>query len=320
VAQALVFAADEMFARGLAVSVASTLANLSPACRADLYVLDNGLSERSRDRVAEIVAARGRHRDLRWVTIPAGRLTDIPMAARLPAATYSRLLLTELLAPGTERVVYLDADLVVMRDVSALFGMDLGGAAIGAARDFAVREVDHRRLNHPEPEAPRPYYNYGVLVIDVARWLESALGERALAYASRTGVLFFADQDALNAVVDQWHALDDSWNVQVGSIGLAKRRLLTDRHGYLADRRAYRRAAVIHFLGPRIKPWDPRCETLGAAKWALAFARSGWYPLPRGWLWLAWWWTARIASWPAIASRRWRARLSAVGRPFTSSH
>jgi len=312
---ALAFAADDGFARGLAVALYSALSTLDEACRPQVYVLDNGLSEASRDRLRQIARLLGREGDLRWVHVSPDQLAGVQMSRHLPAASFSRLLIPELVDPDTRRVVYLDSDVVVRKDLSPLFRLELGDACIAAARDVVLRSFDPESLAYSPDEhrLPRPYHNAGVLVIDVPRWRESGLGKQALEQATAR-YLQWADQDALNVVVERWETLDDRWNVQTGNIGLAKRRLVTDRAGYLRERSLYSTAAVVHIVGPAGKPWEPDCEKLGTTKWAWAFARSGWYPGVRGLAWFAGWWSRRIVAWPGITVRRWRARLDAARR------
>jgi lipopolysaccharide biosynthesis glycosyltransferase len=313
----LVFAADDGFAWGLAVAMGSALGTLAPGCRPEVYVLDNGLSESSRVRLLRIAERVGRAGDVRWIQVPTERLASVPTPVRLPAASYARLLIPELVAPHIRRAVYLDSDVLVRRDLSPLFTLELGDAVIAAARDLAIRTVEYERLKLPAHDLPRPYYNGGVLVIDVPGWRDTRLGDRALEFASRA-VLKYAEQDALNAVVESWCTLEDRWNVQSGSIALAKRRLFTDWRGYRSDRDLYRAAAVVHLLGPGPKPWEPRSETLGTVSWAFAFARSDWHTGAAGLPWLVRWFVIRAALWPAITTKRWRARMVAARRSARS--
>src|SRR5215207_9992736 len=122
---ALVFASDEPYAQGLAVAICSALANLTPAIEPEICVLDNGLSESSRARLPRVVAAARRSKEVHLIRIPAERLRDLPSGR--PPSVYSRLLIPELVPPHVQRAVYLDADVLVRRDLSPLFTIELGG-------------------------------------------------------------------------------------------------------------------------------------------------------------------------------------------------
>jgi len=315
----LVFAANERFAPPLAVAMHSALSTLEAHCRPAIYVLDNGLSEPSRRRLSVVVTRVAPGEVIRFIRVPPTRLAGIRLPNDLPAATLSRLLIPELLDPGITRVVYLDADVLVRRDLSALFRIELGDTIVAAARDFEYRSFDPEslELSRSETEYSRPYYNAGVLVIEVPRWRDAGMTDRALERARRQ-FMPWADQDALNATVQRWTTLDDRWNVQTRSIGLAKRRLLTDRGRYLHERELYRSGAVWHFVGLQGKPWEPRCQILGTVHWAVAFARCGWHPPLKAFRWMSDWLARRVLAWPAIAVRRWKARASAIGRTVAS--
>jgi lipopolysaccharide biosynthesis glycosyltransferase len=104
--------------------------------------------------------------------------------------------------------------------------------------------------------------------MDLARWRVQGLGERALAFArSAEEPLLWADMDALNAVVTDWHELDLRWNV------------------FSREPFDLNRAAVVHFAGYP-KPWHPWYAAPGAMLWARALRRSGWYTPTE---WISWW-------------------------------
>jgi lipopolysaccharide biosynthesis glycosyltransferase len=290
---ALVLGADDNYAQGLAVALHSALEHLS--IRPSVHVLDNGLSGSSRDRLARIVP------EAQWVKIDSDRLASFATANRLGSASYARLLAPELVP--ADRIVYLDCDLIVRGDLSELFTMELR-APVAAARDFYITSTDHK-TSGARREQPRPYFNAGVLVIDVQAWQAAGITNRALAYAAEV-LPPFADQDALNATVDEWDTLDPRWNVQHWNLPLSRRQRQTPEWAL------YRDGAILHFVGPN--PWEASCMTRGTIGWVRALVRSGFYsPLELGWLvpWLA----RRVPAWFAdAAARRGSQMRAALGR------
>lgn len=282
---ALVFASDERYARALSVALYSTLRHLSRTANPDLYVLDQGMTASSRARLQRVIANSPRKVCTYWLAIGNESLPRTLHGSYLSSAAYSRLLIPRLLGHHVRRAVYLDADILVRGDLSPLFSIDLHGTPLAATRDLGIPTTDHDRSGIPPPVKPRPYFNTGVLVLDVDRWRAQGLADRALEYAAMSDPpLLWADQDALNAVIDTWQELDQKWNLQEVSVDLSKRRLLIDR-GY-RRRRSYLTARVLHFVGPP-KPWDNRCETPGTLIWLCTLARSGWYERSEGAHWLA---------------------------------
>jgi lipopolysaccharide biosynthesis glycosyltransferase len=289
---ALVFAgdSDKGYARALGVAMYSALTNLAPGLSPEICVLDNGLLESSRARLLKVAAAARRGSVIHWISIPTDSFRDVVADSRFPLTTYSRLLIAEVVPSHIRRVVYLDADVLVTRDISPLFTMDLGDSAFGAARDSAITSTIHWMSGVRDRDHGRPYFNAGVLVIDVARWRSVGIGERALQYASDGETLRWVDQDALNAVAEDWHELDPHWNVQQG------REL---------SQRLYQEAAVVHFVGG--KPWNPELKAPGTLVWVTTLLRSRWYTGREASLWLLSWLASRY--WLTTKRRRWGDRL-----------
>jgi lipopolysaccharide biosynthesis glycosyltransferase len=307
---ALVFAGDERYARGIAVAMHSTLSHLSAAFRPEIYVLGNDLSESSRVRLLKVVKAVSRSDELRWMQIPSERFGHLATINHLTPAAYTRLLIPEIVSRHIRRAVYLDADVMVRRDLSPLFTIELGDALVGGVRDFAITSTDHDWSGVRDRAHPTPYFNTGVLVMDLARWRSMGLAERALQYAAADGEpLPWADQDALNAVVESWHELDYQWNVQL-NLFLAERPPPTNFTDRLYDQRwcIYRAGAILHFTGPP-KPWSPWRTTPGTMSWVRTLMRTGWYSRREGLIWLIRWLGNRARSWLGATRRRWRAAL-----------
>jgi len=291
---ALVFAADEGFALPLAVAMHSTLRHLSPRLAPEIYVLDNGISIQSRHRLRR-AALGAAGREIRWVRVPSDRLIDHRGAEHFTSTSYARLLIPELLPAHISRAVYLDGDLLVTSDLSPLFDLELGDAPFAAVRDYAIGSTSHKLSGVREPVASRPYFNAGVLAMDLERWRQTGFAERALAYAdAQTEPLFWADQDAMNAVAEKWHELDLRWNVQATVLKHIEdtRTDLTDRLSRERDD-LYRTAAVLHFAGYH-KPWIPRASPPATIRWACALKRSGFYEPGEYLRWVVPWLSKRM--------------------------
>jgi lipopolysaccharide biosynthesis glycosyltransferase len=309
-ASALVLAADEGFALPLAVATHSALANLSPGVPVELYVLDNGLSESSRTRLVEVVDRSRRGQRLHWISVPTERLADIVISDnRFTAASYSRLFAAELVREQVKRVVYLDVDVLVRGDLSPLFSVELDGAPFGAVLDFGIPSTANDLSGVRERSNPRPYFNAGMLVIDVPRWKQAGLTARALEYASTGTALPLVDQDALNAVAGEWHQLSYRWNFQQ-TLFWGERRPRSATTDSLFEQRwaLYRDAAVVHFVGGP-KPWHPLCPLPGTTPWVRAMVSTRWHRRDRALAFVLGYLRRRARYRLGTAGRDWGARL-----------
>lgn len=238
-------AADEAYALPLAVMLESLLDNASRKVRVVVHIIDCGLGAESREAIDSMAGARA---TIHWRRSRRPPEFADPAWGHVTGATYERLLLVDYLPDGLRRALWLDADLLVLDDVTPLLETDLGTGTLGAVRDPFVPRVsaafgirDWRRLGLARDA---PYFNAGVMLIDLQRWLDLGVAERALGYLRKYGrSVYFNEQEALNAVVGgSWTALDDRWNVSANPMHARDQ-----RPGGAGP-------AIVHFAG-RIKPW-----------------------------------------------------------------
>ncbi len=193
---------------------------------------------------------RGYPADVSFVSFAQYFPDDLVLkAGHVTRSAYARLLMDRVLPDDVDRVIYLDCDTIVTGDLAALWSRDLSGLTVAAVPD-ASPYTHHAVLGLP---AGAPYFNSGVLLVDLGRWRELGIGARALEFARRHPErLQWWDQCALNlTLLDDWVALDATWNFQTGHIA-------SDRDGFVHFRKIAdglrRSIKVVHFSG-RSKPW-----------------------------------------------------------------
>jgi lipopolysaccharide biosynthesis glycosyltransferase len=163
-------------------------------------------------------------------------------------AVYYRLFFPFLVPPGVSRLLYLDADTVVVGNLAELYFQPFAGFPVAAVYDNYVKK---QPLVGIENEGC--YFNSGVLLIDTELWKKQRVTERAIEYLEMyPDRILFVDQCALNAVLkDNWKILDYRFNVLYSyvPIGLS----LTETKEFLRDK------VVIHFTLER--PWKFICKS-----------------------------------------------------------
>ena len=185
-----------------------------------------------------------------------GRESDYGCAS---TATYRRAFLPELL-PDLDRILYLDADLIVRSVLAELWSTDLGAAALGAVMDPWVATIEAMRASFPEG-----YFNAGVLLIDLATWREERVAARFVddirrrQQAGEDPRSHSHDQTPLNEVLrGRWHAVSPRWNFTTHLTPRVAVELAIPARDYEAIAAD---PAVVHFLGSH-KPWVPGFEKL----------------------------------------------------------
>ncbi|MGH7117643.1 MAG: glycosyltransferase family 8 protein [Acetobacteraceae bacterium] len=166
--------------------------------------------------------------------------------------TYTRLWVEEFFPADVSRVLYLDADIVVVGSIEKLWRVDLGGALLGTV-DIPGSDRGVTRLGMSSEDG---YFNAGMLVIDLDQWRESNAGETVLAYVRANPERVLYDQDALNACFhSRRKRLDYKWNAIWPFFG-GPLRLPLQR----AELETVRREAVIIHFNGGFKPWSYFCD------------------------------------------------------------
>ena len=189
------------------------------------------------------------------------------VSATYPPAAYLRLLIPAML-PDIAKVLYLDADTLVLNELSELFEIDLYGQPVAATPDYALWHFESglavdgpdandaiRRLRDDlgiaYTDAP-DYFNTGVLLMDLDVWRHSDLTAQTFEAVRTIKHLPLVDQDALNSILKgQYTRLKPEWNAFAGLISKAPAR----PDGWDAIKDAWSHCPrILHFSGIT-KPW-----------------------------------------------------------------
>jgi lipopolysaccharide biosynthesis glycosyltransferase len=211
----VVYGVDSRFAVALAASMSSAVRTLGEHRWLEIFVIDGGLGSRHRRRLAKSFE---NHRcSITWLTPPHRKLARLKVGGEITVATYYRLAIAELLS-HVGKVIYLDADVIVHRDLGELWDVPLGSRPLLAVQDQGVRYISgpYGLTNFHELGIPAgtKYFNAGVLVLDLERWREDRIAEAVVTYVvEQAEHIRFHDQDGLNAILwNRWNELDPRWN------------------------------------------------------------------------------------------------------------
>jgi lipopolysaccharide biosynthesis glycosyltransferase len=231
-----------------------------------IAVLHTGLSGENQRRLAlcvqnaslEMIDCSGQL-DRSWV--PPGHVTS---------ATYLRFLAAELL-PDHDRALYLDGDVIVRRDISELWDTDLADVTLAAVQSrvapFLASPGGVTHWFELGLRSTRPYFNAGVLLMNLRRWREERTTERLTEFLRRYNTeIAFGDQEAMNAVLsDDWTLLDRTWNY------------ITHVTESFLQQPELEPASphIVHFAG-RTKPWSHGAKPMFTEEWYEHLERTPW--------------------------------------------
>ena len=208
-------------------------------------------------------------------TQPPYDWTSFRTSSGVSSAVLYRLRIADLLSE-LDRVIYLDADTMVLASLRPLWEEDLEGKPIAAVRDIGYPSfagiIAWREL---ELEPAAQYFNSGVLVIDLDRWRELNIGLAAVDLGARHEFRF-RDQCALNVVcMNNWHRVPARWNVQRGHFSPDGPPWAIEGYEPMTD--ALADPAIMHFCNPRWnRPWLVECDHPYRERWFEALDATPW--------------------------------------------
>ncbi len=210
---------------------------------------------------------------------------NFPIRDHITAGTYLRFLLPDLL-PDVDKIIYLDVDVVVHRNLEALYDIPLEGTALAAMPDWPMIVGSRtwptffvpfggerlrfaayvRKVLGLELIGTTTYFNCGVMIFDLAFWRAHDVAGRTVRYLTEHPKLYYMDQDALNYIVSgRYVRLDQRWNSFANCsfpaiINVLVRFTKIGRR-WEGLRAIWRRDPwVIHYAGAN-KPWTPHEPT-----------------------------------------------------------
>lgn len=245
-------ACDDQYAPHVEVVIRSVFAHV-PAGGARIALISDGVSAPNLGRIRSLCQGFGAELH----TIEIGQaLSNLDIeAGHLTRAALGRLFIPKIILE--EKTVYLDVDTVCAASLQPLWDTEMGGRCAMMVESPWPRYRDHKLTIGLD--AGDPYFNSGVMVIDVDKMRRISFFERAMEIAYRgKAMLAFADQDVVNLLLrGDVRPLHPRWNVATSLFHWRPGQTLT--YGAVEAQDAVRSPAVIHYTGSR-KPWHPDCE------------------------------------------------------------
>lgn len=168
--------------------------------------------------------------------------------------TYYRILAPTLLPNTIDKILYLDVDMIVCKDISDLYNSNIDGYAIGAILDSDYYSAidKYERLLYP---SSLKYINAGVLLINLAYWRDNKIMDECLEFIRKYPErCLFHDQDTINYVLrDRKQLLPLKYNFQTGFIrtdSIVEAQIKQEVYKVIQEK-SY---AIIHYTFD--KPWN----------------------------------------------------------------
>lgn len=205
---AVIFAVDERYVPYLGVTLTSLVSHVSTNRPYEIFILSDDISEQNKEKLATV---KGNLSNVKITFIDVDKEVseikslEFPTNKNFSEAIYFRFFIPEIFKKY-DKVLYLDADLIITSDIAPLFDVDLKDAVLGAALQTPGADKQYAYLRGGYMKSllkidnPSLYFNSGVLLINVAQARRDAFTEKLLDKMKQLKNPPLFDQDVLNAV------------------------------------------------------------------------------------------------------------------------
>lgn len=194
----LFYTSDDKFVPQLAAGICSVCENNQDMEQIHFYIGSLRITQAHQDALLRLVSRYNRRIFFIEIDDLEQRIGFDFDTLGWSSIVIARLLIDQLLPPAVDRVLYLDGDTIVRDSLAELWATDMQGCVLGASIEPTANHARKESLGLKH----LPYFNSGVLLIDLALWRTQNTGKRILDfYRSRGGALFAPDQDAINGAL-----------------------------------------------------------------------------------------------------------------------
>ena len=259
----VVFCFDDRILLGAGVSILSLLESARDTTTYALHILHPGLSDPVIAGLSSLVT--GSRHSITFHHVSPSRFADAPSGrGSWTEIVYFRLLIPEILG-SVDRAIYSDVDVFFRRDLSDAFATDLDGIEWAGVAAEANRPDYVLHKHFPENSKELTYFS-GFMVMNLRLMREAGALQRYYAtIRSHGSELRFFDLDLLNIATPKiarlpfdYVVLEDIFETE--DIGATPDfRFLRTAYSEQELLAARVDPAIIHYAGPRGKPWQ-RCD------------------------------------------------------------
>lgn len=218
----------------------------------DVYMLYSSLNKNDIIKIKKCI--KKYNNELFPIHVDKKLFKDAPVNRYISQETYYRLIAYKVLPIYLKKILYLDCDIIINRNIEAFYNQVFDRNYMIVCEEKSISKKDltiYKNLNLPKKEK---YFNAGVLVYNLELFRNNIDFDVIIKYISKNNCkLKWWDQDVLNALFYNRVKFADYkiYNLQPLFVKYNKKEI----------KFSYNNAAIIHFAGP-IKPWNRNCDNI----------------------------------------------------------
>lgn len=243
-------ATDDNYAQHCGVLISSIFSN-NINNEIIIHIIESNLCIQNKSRLNAIAQKFNQKIEFHYFnSIPIEDFT-IGQCGAKSFVTYYRIFITSIIKDiNIKRILYLDCDIIVNRNISSLFLIDMTNYPIAAVQDLNNPTKEFHRFNISFGYNDK-YFNAGVLLINLDLWRTNNFEQQLIQFCSNDKLGYFADQDSLNVVFkNKWLELAPYWNrfslVEYKNVYFKTK---NDELIYIYE------PYIVHYASPLARPW-----------------------------------------------------------------
>lgn len=242
----IAYTVSDEFTHFLSVSMASILKNSNLADEFIFYILGSDITPENKRKIESLKSIK--NFDIEWITVHDKDFKDTKAGVNM-ASNY-RIRISSL-KPDLDKILFLDADMIITSSLAELYSLDLKNNYIAAVVDPGVKLQYEYTIKHKE-KFPDRRFNTGLMLINLEKWRLDNIEQKLLEGMKWYSKYYYMwpDQNVMNMVFkDYILELPAKYNC----CPLLAQRGYYQQEGL--EEEALQNPIVIHFCGTP-KPWE----------------------------------------------------------------
>lgn len=206
----ILYTLNDKFVPQVSAGICSICENNKDFKEINFYLISDGITEENKNKLKDFVKGYGRNLTIKELGNIKKYIDFEFDTTGWNQIVLARLILDIFLPEEIDKILYLDGDTIVRGNLQELWNTNIEEYIIGASIE---PNVDKKRKKNLGLEF-KPYYNAGVLLINLKKWRNEKVGKKVLDYyKANKGKLFANDQDAINgALSEEIYTLSPTYN------------------------------------------------------------------------------------------------------------
>ena len=205
----------------------------------NIYIFSSDITIESQIRINKLVSCF-KNINVKFINVDKTKTQHLNSTiGYISNETYYRYLIADLL-PDIDKIIYMDADIIVNGNISKLYNIDLKDNILAGARDLYIENMNYvNKIGLGDDDL---YVNAGILLMNLDLMRREKIGNKLIKTTEKmAGKIKFNDQDVLNIVCNKRIIeIDSIYNYTSNNLNKEPKKST--------------KAKIIHYTGEN-KPW-----------------------------------------------------------------